>query len=106
LKEQLRDLYRSVDPADARDRDHLKRWCTAALRSRIPAYRNLVRRIRKHFDAIIAAVQLGLSNSRLEGVNATIRLIQRRGYGISDLDSLTASIDLCLGGITITLPNE
>jgi transposase len=104
LKEQLRDLYRSVDPADARD--HLKRWCTAALRSRIPAYRNLVRRIRKHFDAIIAAVQLGLSNSRLEGINATIRLIQRRGYGIRDLDSLTASIYLCLGGIDITLPTE
>jgi transposase len=66
LKEQLRELYRSVDPADARD--HLKRWCTAALRSRIPAFKNLVRRIRKHFDAIIAAVQWGLSNSRLEGI--------------------------------------
>jgi transposase len=63
LKEQLRDLYRSVDPADARD--YLKRWCTAALRSRIPAFKNLLRRIRKHFDAIIAAVQLGLSNSAL-----------------------------------------
>jgi transposase len=104
LKEQLRDLYRTVDPADARD--HLTRWCTAALRSRIPAFKNLVRRIRKHFDAIIAAVQFGLSNSRLEGINARIRLIQRRGYGIRDLDSLTASIYLCLGGITITLPTE
>jgi hypothetical protein len=37
LKEQLRDLYRSTDPADARA--HLKRWCTAAKRSRIPAFR-------------------------------------------------------------------
>jgi transposase len=71
-----------------------------------PRVQNLVRRIRKHFDAIIAAVQLGLSNSRLEGINAKIRLIQRRGYGIRDLDSLTASIYLCLGGITITLPTE
>jgi transposase len=66
LKEQLRDLYRAVDPADARG--YLTRWCTAALRSRIPAFKNLVRRIRKHFDAIVAAVQLGLSNSRLEGI--------------------------------------
>jgi len=39
------------------------------------------RRIRKHLDAIVAAVQLSLSNSRLEGINAKIRLIQRRGYG-------------------------
>jgi len=104
LKEQLRDLYRTVDPADAPT--YLKRWCTAALRSRIPGYRNLVRRVRKHFDAIIAAVQLGLSNSRLEGINAKIRLIQRRGYGFRSLDALTAAIYLCLGGITITLPTD
>jgi transposase len=104
LKEQLRELYRSVDPANARG--YLKRWCTAALRSRIPAFKNLVRRVRKHFDAIIAAVQLGLSNSRLEGINAKIRLIQRRGYGHRNLDHLTASIYLCLGGITINPPTE
>jgi transposase len=77
LKEQLGDLYRSTDPADARA--HLNRWCTSAKRSRIPAFTNLVRRIEKHSDAIIAAVELGLSNSRLEEINAKIRLIQRRG---------------------------
>jgi transposase len=104
LKEQLRDLYRIVEPADAAG--YLKRWCTAALRSRIPAYKTLVRRIRKHFDAIVAAVQLGMSNSRLEGINAKIRLIQRRGYGHANLDNLTAMIYLCLGGITITLPGQ
>ena len=81
-------------------------WCAAALRSRIPAHETLVRRIRKHFDAIVAAVQLGLSNSRLEGINAKIRLIQRRGYGHANLDNLIAMIYLCLGGITITLPSQ
>jgi transposase len=104
LKEQLRDLYRTVRPADARI--YLKAWCTATLRSRIPAFKNLIRRIRKHFDAIVAAVELGLSNSRLEGINAKIRVIQRRGYGHRNLDSLTASIYLCLGGITINPPTE
>lgn len=84
----------------------MKAWCTSALRSRITAFTNLIRRIRKHFDAIIAAIQLGLSNSRLEGINAKIRLIQRRGYGIRDIDSLTAMIYLCLSGITITLPTD
>ena len=85
---------------------YLKAWCTSALRSRIKAFTNLVRRIRKHFDAIIAAIQLGLSNSRLEGINAKIRLIQRRGFGIRDVDSLTSMIYLCLGGITIDLPTD
>lgn len=104
LKERLRDLYRIVDPDDAPA--YLKAWCTAALRSRIKPFVGLVRRIRKHFDAVIAAIQLGLSNSRLEGINARIRLIQRRGFGIRDIDSLTAMIYLCLGGITITLPTD
>ena len=104
LKEQLRDLYRVVEPDHAPE--HLKAWITRALRSRITAYRTLARRLRKHFDAIIAAVQLGLSNSRLEGINAKIRVIQRRGYGFRNLNSLTAMIYLCLGGITITLPTQ
>jgi transposase len=104
LKERLRDLYRVVDPDDAAA--YLKAWCTSALRSRIKAFTNLVRRIRKHFDAIVAAIRLGLSNSRLEGINARVRLIQRRGFGIRDIDSLTAMIYLCLGGITITLPAD
>jgi transposase len=104
LKEQLRQLYRSVDPADARA--YLKHWITRVKRSRIPAFGNVIRRISKHFDAIVAAIELGLSNSRLEGINAKIRLIQRRGYGIRDLDSLTSMIYLCLGGITITPPTE
>lgn len=104
LKEQLRDLYRAVDPQQAPG--YLKAWITRALRSRIPAYRTLARRLRKHFDAVIAAIQLGLSNSRMEGINAKIRVIQRRGYGFPDPDSLTSMIYLCLGGITITLPTE
>ena len=103
-KEQLRDLYRTVYPADARA--YLKTWCTSALRSRIPAYRNLVTRLRKHFDAITAAVELGLSNGLVEGTNGKIRLIQRRGYGIRNIDTLISMIYLCLGGITITPPQH
>jgi transposase len=47
-----------------------------------------------------------LSNGRLEGINTKIRVIQRRGYGHSDPDALTAMIHLCLGGITLTLPGR
>lgn len=104
LKEALRDLYRHVDPDYARP--YLKRWITAALRSRIPAFVNLARQIRRNFEGIVAAVELGLSNARLEGINARIRLIQRRGYGYRSVDSLAAVIHLCLGGIPVRLPTE
>ncbi|WP_203218557.1 ISL3 family transposase [Saccharopolyspora spinosa] len=103
LKEEFRDVYRVIDPDEART--YLKSWCTRALRSRIPSMRNLVQRIRNHFDAIIAAIELGLSNSLLEGINSKIRVIQRRGYGHSP-ESLSTMIYLCLSGITITLPTE
>jgi hypothetical protein len=36
---------------------------------------------RPDHQGLAAAVELGLSNSRLEGINGKIRLIQRRGYG-------------------------
>jgi transposase len=104
LKEGIRDLYRRINPQDARL--YLKRWITSALRSRIPAFVNLARQMRHNYDQIIAAVELGLSNARLEGINAKIRLIQRRGYGYPSTDSLATMIYLCLGGITLKLPTQ
>jgi transposase len=104
LKEALRELYRSIDPDVAAN--YLKRWCYSADRSKIPAFKTLARRLRKHSNAIVAAIQLGLSNSRLEGINAKIRVIQRRGYGHPTPESLTAMIYLCLSGIEITLPTQ
>jgi transposase len=104
LKERLRDLYRTIDPTAARP--HLLTWCRSAERSRLRPFINLARQIRRHFDGIIAAVEHDLSNSRLEGINAKIRLINRRGYGHPNGDHLAAMIHLCLGGITIPLPTQ
>jgi transposase len=104
LKEQFRSLYHSVHPSEARP--YLKAWCTAALRSRLRPFVNLVRQIRRHFEGIVAAVEWGLSNSRLEGIIAKIRLIHNRAHGHKTAESLTASIYLCLGGITVPLPTE
>jgi hypothetical protein len=54
--------------------------------------------------ADLAAVELGLSNSKLEGLNSKIRLINHRGYGHHSAAALIAMIYLCAGGITIELP--
>jgi transposase len=104
LKEELRDLYRTVDPRDARD--HLVEWLLAALASGLRPFVNLARQLDRHFEGIVAAVEHGLSNSRLEGINSKIRLINRRGFGHPNGKSLAAMIHLCLGGITIPLPTE
>jgi transposase len=102
LKEQLRDLYRSVEPQDATG--YLKRWITAAKRSRISGFVALARRVARNLDGILNAVHLGLSNSLTEGLNAGIRRIQARAHGYADLTHLTEMIYLCHGGIPTPLP--
>jgi transposase len=104
LKEQLRDLYRTIDPTNAAA--YLKQWITAAKRSRINGFVALARRIARNFDGIINAVMHGLSNSLTEGLNAGIRLIQRRAHGYANLDNLIDMIYLCHGGIPTPLPTE
>ena len=66
----------------------------------------LSKTIRAHREDILAAVQLGLSNSKLEGLNSKIRLINHRGYGHHSAAAVIAMVYLCCGGITVTLPTE
>ena len=77
LKEAVRDLYRLARPADAAK--HLDWWLAWACRSRIPAFVTLSKTVRANRDRILAAVELDLSNSKLEGLNSKIRLINHRG---------------------------
>jgi transposase len=102
LKEELRDLYRL--PANRRPDAHLDAWLARACRSRIPAIVKLTQTLRKHRTGILAAIELGLSNSKLEGLNSKTRLINHRGYGHHSPTALIAMIYLCSGGITIQLP--
>lgn len=90
--ELLRNLYRTVAPHRART--YLKSWCAKANRSHIAAFQTLAKRLTNHFEAVVASVELGLSNSRLEGTNSKIRVIQRRGYGHPQPNSLTTMIHL------------
>ncbi len=104
LKEALRDLYRLQRPQDAPE--HLDWWLAWACRCRIPAFVKLSKTIRANRDRILAAVELGLSNSKLEGLNSKIRLINHRGYGHHSAAALISMIYLCCGGITVQLPTE
>ena len=102
LKEGLRDLFRLLHPEQAPR--HLAWWLAWACRSRIPAFVQLAATIRANRERILAAVKLGLSNSKLEGLNSKIRLINHRGYGHHSAAALIAMIYLCCGGITVAIP--
>ena len=102
LKEELRLLYALEDPAIAPA--HLDAWLAWASRSRLAPFVKLARTIRRHRAGILAAIRLGLSNGRLEGLNSRIRLISHRSFGFHSAHPLIALVYLCCAGITIDLP--
>ena len=99
----LRDVYRLRELGAAHQ--FLDRWLAWACRCRIPSFVRLSRTILSHRDGILAA-ELGLSNSKLEGLNSKIRLIRHRGYEHHSPAALISMIYLCCGGITVELPTR
>jgi transposase len=102
LKEELRLLYHLEDRALAAA--HLGAWLAWASRSRLAPFVKLARTIRRHRAGILAAIRLGLSNGRLEGLNSRIRLISHRSFGFRSAVPLIALVYLCCAGIVIDLP--
>jgi transposase len=102
LKEELRLLYHLEDPALAPA--HLDAWLAWASRSRLAPFVRLARTIRRHRAGILAAIRLGLSNGRLEGLNSRIRLISHRSFGFHSAAPLISLVYLCCAGIIIALP--
>jgi len=100
LKEELRLLYQSPQSAP----EHLDAWLAWASRSKLDPFIKLARTIRLHRGGILAAIRLGLTNGRLEGLNSRIRLISHRSFGFHSAAPLIALVYLCCSGIMIELP--
>ncbi|HVI38462.1 MAG TPA: ISL3 family transposase [Gaiellales bacterium] len=102
LREELRLLYHLDDPRLAPAQ--LDAWLAWAARSRLTPFVALARTLRAHRQGILAAIRLGLSNGRLEGLNSKIRLISHRSFGLHSAAALIALIYLCCTATTIALP--
>ena len=100
---ELRYLYK-VPKEQAPER--LEAWLAWASRSRLKPFVKLARTIRKHKAGVLAAIELNLSNGRLEALNSKVRLISHRAYGFHSADALIAMIYLCCAGIQIALPHR
>jgi transposase len=103
LKEGLRLVFQL--PAQEAP-DALQRWIGWARRCRIAAFVELQRRIVKHQASILAAIEHGLSNGRIESVNTKIRLITRIAFGFRSPEALIALAMLNLGGHRPVLPGR
>lgn len=106
LKEGLRLVFTLAKTSPAAAVEALDRWIGWARRSRIDVFVDLQRRVVRHRDAILASIEHGLSNGRIESVNAKIRLITRMAFGFHSPDALIALAMLSLGGHRPQLPGR
>ena len=104
LKEDLRDVFRSPDGAAAAER--LDKWLARACRSRNGKVKELSKKVRRHKEAIVRSVELGISNARVEAVNNKIKLTVRMGYGFRNFDNLVALVMLRCSNLPIKLPGR
>jgi len=101
FKEELRQLYQCAKDAAPEHFDACLAW---ASRSRIGPLVKLGRTLRKHRDGILAAIHLGLSNGRLEGINNKIGMLKHRAFGFHSAGALMALVYLCCAHVYVKLP--
>jgi transposase len=101
LKEQLRQIYR-LPAKDAIGL--LDEWIAWARRYHLPSFVKLAKTITKQRAGIVAAIEHGLSNVRVEAINTQIRMITRRAYGFHSAGALIALAMLSVAGLCPPLP--
>lgn len=104
IKELVRAIYGegTIDEATTWLEDAIRR----ARRSRLGPFKKLGATLRQYQDGILAAVRLGLSNSKLEGLNSRLALVNHRASGFHSVEAFIAMALLCVGGFTPILPHQ
>jgi transposase len=100
---ELRYIYRLPKDEAA---ERLDAWLAWASRSKPKPFVKLARTIRKHKSGVLSAIELGISNGRLEALNSRVRLISHRAHGFHSADALIAMVYLCCAGVQIDLPHR
>lgn len=104
LKERLRDVFKAGDADEAAGL--LDSWLASACRSGTKAIRELSKKVRRHRDAILRAVGLGVSDARVEAIDNKIKLTVRMGYGFRNIENLIALVMLRCSNLPISLPGR
>jgi transposase len=106
---EMKEQFRAIFAGDL-DRDQaavlLDRWCARAQRCRLAPFIKAARTMRNRRDLILNAIEHGISNGRVEGMNTKVRLIVRRAYGFHSADAALALVMLGAGPINLQLPHE
>ena len=101
----IRGSYAS-DLADCLAAELLDDWMHRAAYCKIAKVVAVEKKVRRRRDDIIAAVELGISNGRVEAINNKIKVAVRMGYGFRNTDNLVALLMLRCGDCQPQLPGR
>ena len=104
LKEKLRLVFQCEDAAAAKK--ELDGWIKWAQHCRLNVFVELQRKIRRHYDAILATMEHHLSNAVLEATNRKIKRSVYMAYGFRNIDNMLDMIMLRCSDIDVRLPWE
>ena len=88
LKEDLRAVFRAETPTEAEDL--LAAWLHRAAYCKIKPVVEVEKKVRRRRADVIAAVELGIGNGRVESINQKIKVTIAAGYGFRNTDNLIA----------------
>ena len=89
MKEQFRTIF-AGDLTRKQAAVLLDRWCGRAQRSRLAPFIKTAKTMRQRRDMILNALEHGISNGHVEGLNTKARRIIRSAYGFHTADAALA----------------
>ena len=104
IKETLRLLLKIKDVSEAEM--ELNHWLWWASHSRINAFKELYRKIKRHKRHILNTIRLRLSNARIEAINNKIKLVIRKAYGFRNIQNMLDMVYLVCSDLKVPLPNR
>lgn len=104
LKEDLRAVFRAGSACEAAGL--LDSWLSRASRCRIEQMVKVEKKVRRRRDDVLAAVELGLGNGRVESVNNKIKVTVRMGYGFRNVDNLISLLMLRCSDVRPEIPGR
>ncbi len=84
----------------------IKSWFFRATHSRLKPVIALARKIRRHEQGILNAIQYRCNSARVEAINNKIKLVIRRAFGFRNIKSLMAMVMMVCSSVEVPLPNR
>jgi len=104
LKEDLRAVFRAGDAQEAASL--LESWLHDAAYCKIKPVVAVEKKVRRRRADVVAAVELGISNGRVESINNKVKVTVRMAYGFRNTDNLIALLMLRCSDVEPRLPGR